>query len=80
MLKHKLPAVTALAAAIAVAASGPVMAQDRMPDNDYWWPNSLNLEPLRQHSPESDPMGGDFDYAEAFSTLDLEALKPTSWM
>jgi len=40
-----------------------------------WWPNRLRLEILRQHSVESNPMGGDFNYAEAFKTLDYEALK-----
>lgn len=40
-----------------------------------WWPNRLRLEILRQHSIESNPMGGDFNYAEAFKTLDYEALK-----
>ncbi|WP_194852605.1 catalase/peroxidase HPI [Nonlabens antarcticus] len=40
-----------------------------------WWPNSLNLNILRQHASKSDPMGGDFNYAEAFKSLDLEAVK-----
>ncbi|MDX9996298.1 MAG: catalase/peroxidase HPI, partial [Rhodocyclaceae bacterium] len=40
-----------------------------------WWPNRLNLDILRQHSPKSNPMGEDFDYAEAFKSLDLEAVK-----
>ena len=51
------------------------VAQDRAPDNDYWWPDRLNLDPLRQTSPESNPLGDDFDYREAFESLDLEALK-----
>ncbi len=46
-----------------------------MPSNQYWWPNQLNLKVLRQNSPLSDPMGKDFNYAEAFKTLDLDALK-----
>jgi catalase-peroxidase len=40
-----------------------------------WWPNQLNLKILHQHSALSNPMGGDFDYAEAFKTLDMDALK-----
>lgn len=40
-----------------------------------WWPNQLNLDILRQHSKKSDPMGADFNYAEEFKSLDLEALK-----
>ena len=43
--------------------------------NQDWWPNQLNLRILRQNAPESDPLGGDFDYAAAFATLDLDALK-----
>ncbi len=43
--------------------------------NKDWWPNQLNLDILHQHSALSDPMGEDFDYAEAFSKLDLEAVK-----
>ena len=43
--------------------------------NRDWWPNQLNLKILQQNSPLSDPMGRDFDYAEAFKKLDLEALK-----
>ena len=51
------------------------VAQDRAPDNDYWWPNRLSLDPLRQTSRESNPLGADFDYREAFERLDLDALK-----
>jgi len=49
-------------------------AQDQVADNDYWWPNRLSLEPLRQNSLASDPLRGEFNYAEAFESLDLEAL------
>ncbi|MDZ7752364.1 MAG: catalase/peroxidase HPI [Gammaproteobacteria bacterium] len=43
--------------------------------NEEWWPNRLPLEILRQHSSKSNPMGEDFDYAEAFKGLDLAAVK-----
>ena len=43
--------------------------------NRKWWPNRLKLNILRQHTEKSDPMGDDFNYAEAFKSLDLEALK-----
>ncbi len=46
-----------------------------MPTNQDWWPNQLSLKALRQNSPLSDPMGKDFNYAEEFKTLDLDALK-----
>jgi catalase-peroxidase len=43
--------------------------------NHDWWPNQLKLNILRQHSALSDPMGEDFNYAEAFKSLDLAAVK-----
>jgi catalase-peroxidase len=43
--------------------------------NRDWWPNQLDLKQLQQRSPLADPMGEDFDYAEEFATLDLDALK-----
>jgi catalase-peroxidase len=42
--------------------------------NVDWWPNQLNLKVLHQHSPLSDPMGKEFDYAEEFKTLDLSGV------
>ncbi len=44
------------------------------PSNADWWPNQLKLGILHQHSSKSDPMGEAFDYAEAFRSLDLDAL------
>ena len=46
-----------------------------MTSNQDWWPDQLNLKVLRQNSPLSDPMDGDFDYAEAVKSLDVDALK-----
>jgi catalase-peroxidase len=43
--------------------------------NQDWWPNQLNLKPLHQNPPARDPMGADFDYADEFKSLDLDALK-----
>jgi len=43
--------------------------------NRDWWPNHLKVELLHQHSSKSDPMGGDFDYAKEFKSLDYAALK-----
>ena len=51
----------------AVAGSGT--------SNRDWWPNQLNLKILHQHSAKSNPMGKAFNYAEAFKTLDLQAVK-----
>ena len=44
------------------------------PTNRHWWPNSLRLEGLNQHSPRSNPLGEAFDYAKAFKSLDLDAV------
>jgi catalase-peroxidase len=43
--------------------------------NRDWWPNQLKLNVLRQHSSKSNPMGEEFDYAEAFKNIDLQAIK-----
>ena len=43
--------------------------------NRDWWPGQLRLDLLQQHSSKSDPMGADFDYAKAFNSLDLAAVK-----
>ena len=50
-------------------------AGGRGTSNRDWWPNQLNLHILHQHSPLSNPMDEEFDYAREFKTLDLEALK-----
>ena len=43
--------------------------------NQFWWPDQLDLSPLRNHDARSNPFGEDFNYAEAFKKLDLEAVK-----
>ena len=43
--------------------------------NSDWWPNALNLNILSQHDKKTNPMDSDFDYAKAFNSLDLEAVK-----
>ena len=43
--------------------------------NQAWWPNQLNLKILRKHTDVGNPMGEDFDYAEAFAALDLDAVR-----
>ncbi len=43
--------------------------------NEHWWPNQLSLRMLHQNAPASNPMGDDFDYAQAFASLDLAAVK-----
>ncbi len=58
-----------------VAHSAPKNAAAGARSNRDWWPNQLNLKILHQHAPMSNPMGSAFNYAEAFKTLDLDALK-----
>ena len=58
------------------ALDAPEPATDRRPrSNKDWWPNQLDLSVLHQHSPRGNPLDDDFDYAEAFESLDVEALK-----
>ena len=69
-----------LAAAFAVAAipfvfAGVAAAQGQPTPNQFWWPDKIDLSPLRQHAAESNPLGQSFDYAKAFATLDLKAVK-----
>ena len=57
------------------AIDAPEPSPHRPRTNQDWWPNQLDLQVLHQHSPRSNPMGADFDYAEEFKTLDVDALK-----
>ncbi len=71
----------AIAMALTAALSAPALtttaayAEEKPPTIQDWWPERLDLRPLRQHSDASNPLGADFDYAAAFKTLDLAALK-----
>ncbi|MEO8445785.1 MAG: catalase/peroxidase HPI, partial [Gammaproteobacteria bacterium] len=67
-------AVVAIALSLVVTSS-PALAAGEPKSNQFWWPETLDLAPLRQNAAESDPMGEDFNYAEAFKTLDLAAVK-----
>lgn len=74
MLRQTLSAITVAAIGLsAVAPSHLANAQDQMASNDYWWPTRLSLEPLRKDS-SFNPLAEDFNYAEAFASLDLQAL------
>jgi len=79
MRKQALLVVAALLVTMApLVLSNDAAAQDsqaQAKDNQFWWPEQLDLSPLRSHSPESNPYGADFDYSEAFASLDLEAVK-----
>lgn len=69
--------VTVLAVGATLALlSGTVSAQMTHPvrTNEYWWPKRLDLSPLRHHDASANPLGKSFNYAEAFKTLDLDAV------
>jgi catalase-peroxidase len=57
------------------AIASPTPEAHRPRTNHDWWPNQLDLSVLHGHSPLSDPLGEDFDYAKQFATLDLDALR-----
>jgi catalase-peroxidase len=62
------PSTSAIPSTSTAAAGAPR-------SNQFWWPEQLDLSPLRQHAAESNPLGEQFDYAKAFATLDLNAVK-----
>jgi catalase-peroxidase len=74
MPQRTIPLLAALTVALA-AASGPASAQGMLRSNQFWWPDQLDVSPLRDQAPSSNPYGADFDYARAFASLDLEAVK-----
>lgn len=73
MMKKTTPLLSAITLAI-LLSSQCSLAND-MTNNNYWWPEQLDLSPLRQHSAESNPYGQNFDYAKEFNSLDLGAVK-----
>jgi len=76
MLKKSLPIATAISVALSSMMISPTaLATTEAKTNQFWWPEQLNLSPLRQHSVESNPYGEQFNYAKEFATLDLKQLK-----
>lgn len=87
MISKTFPLAVALAMGVSVSAlTSPAAADEHgskkyhaatpmtAPTNDYWWPNRLDLSPLRNHNPGGNPLG-DFDYGDAFKNVDLDELK-----
>ncbi|GLP95029.1 catalase-peroxidase 2 [Paraferrimonas sedimenticola] len=62
-------------AASVMATSGVASAAGAAKSNQYWWPEQLDLSPLRSHDARSNPYGADFDYAAEFAKLDLDEVK-----
>lgn len=76
MLKKTVPVLTVLAATMSLfTLPGTVLARGAPMSNQLWWPEMLDLKPLRQHAAEFSPMGREFNYAKEFKTLDLKAVK-----
>lgn len=72
MLKKTLPLATAIAIALS-STSAFSAGEPKTPS--FWWPDQLNLMPLRQHAEKSNPLGENFNYAKAFNSLDIESVK-----
>jgi catalase-peroxidase len=66
---------TAIAGILVTATCFATAATDQAKTNQFWWPDQLDLSALRDHDVRSNPMGQDFNYAQAFSGLDLSAAK-----
>ena len=81
MFRKTMPVISAVTISVLITLqAGAALAQDNLTQhqpttNSFWWPEQLDLSPLRQHGIESNPLGEDFNYAEAFAKLDLNAVK-----
>lgn len=80
MKKHNLLITTTIAGLLALSVStasvaSPSIGMGEAKSNQFWWPDQLNLEPLRDHDQSSNPYGAKLNYAEEFKKLDLNAVK-----
>ncbi|WP_076417607.1 catalase/peroxidase HPI [Colwellia sp. UCD-KL20] len=76
MLKKTLPIAAAISVAVSTMAfTSTAFAEGEAKTNQFWWPEQLNLSPLRQHGAESNPYGAEFNYAKEFASIDIAMLK-----
>lgn len=76
MIKARTRFCTAMAiAAVTLTLANTSFAQSAPKTNEYWWPNKLDLSPLRRQNAADNPMDKNYEYAKAFKTLDLSAVK-----
>ncbi len=75
MLKRTTPLIAAIAIALSPGVWSENMFSGKAKPNSFWWPDQVALGPLRDHDNKSSPYGDDFDYAKAFNSVDLKALK-----
>ncbi len=66
-MKKTLMMLLAAVAAVPLMPTAAFSAPGEPKPNQFWWPDQLDLSPLRQHAAESNPLGENFDYARAFS-------------
>ncbi|MFT5704668.1 MAG: catalase-peroxidase [Shewanella sp.] len=74
MIMLKKTILSFMISAVMLTATSAV-ANETPKSNQFWWPEQLDLTPLRNHAAESSPMNSEFDYAEEFEKLDLAAVK-----
>ncbi|MEC8193516.1 MAG: catalase/peroxidase HPI [Myxococcota bacterium] len=77
---HAMRSIAAVGLALFLGASTPaeatpIFSEGEAKPNRFWWPNQLDLSPLRAQQSASNPYGDDFNYAKAFAAVDLDALK-----
>ena len=75
MLKKNLLSTVCAIALVAMVPTSSSAAAGMAQSNQFWWPEKLNLDSLRAHDARSNPYGKDFNYAEAFNSIDQKALK-----
>jgi catalase-peroxidase len=75
MMRRVPSTIAACVMGLASLAASHTAAAQGGANNDYWWPNRLDLSPLRHSAASADPSDPGFDYAKAFSKLDLDAVK-----
>ena len=76
MKRKTIRPLVAFAALVSLSVASTVASAEGNPmSNKFWWPDQLDLSPLRQHAVESNPLGPDFNYANEFASLDLQAVK-----
>jgi len=75
MQHSSLSRAAAVLALSALLGAGQASAQMDPKPNRFWWPDQLDLSPLRDHADESNPYGAGFDYPSEFASLDLDAVK-----
>ncbi|MGD8909697.1 MAG: catalase/peroxidase HPI, partial [Chromatiales bacterium] len=75
MEKSSIHIIAAIAIILSPLAVSTVKATNVPTTNKFWWPDQIDLSPLRRNAAESNPYGVDFDYTKEFNSLDLEAVK-----